>query len=126
MRRGEPEPPEPRHAVHPGEELGEIDVAIPIGIHGLPQEHHLGEASTHERVDLPHDLRDRPIDLGPPGPRHDAEAANVVAALHRRDEGPHRIPVGYDGRRNGERVLGAVEIHDDARCRLLEEGGNAR
>ena len=48
-------------------------------------------AARHEDLDLAHDLVGRAVDLGPARPRHHAEAADVVAALHHRDVGAHRV-----------------------------------
>ena len=76
---------------------------VAVGVDRLAEQHHLGVAARHQRPRPRARSRPaRPVHLGPAGARHDAEAADVVAALHRRHVGAHRVAVG-DRRRRGPR-----------------------
>ena len=110
VRRREAQAPESFDAVHAREQAGEVGVAVAVGVDRLPQEHDLGEAPRDQALDLANDVLGRAVDLGAPGPRHHAEAADVVAALHRGDVGPDRVPVGGHLVRDREGVGLAVEV----------------
>ena len=53
-----------------------------IGVHGLPEQRDLANAGRGQRARLAQDRRRRAADLAAARERHDAEAAEEVAALH--------------------------------------------
>ena len=83
---------QPLHAWHNGrgvQQIGEVQVLTaserrrrlaPV-VHGLTKQFHLEEAVLNQMLDLAHDLRHRPAPLRPPGVRHNAERAALVATL---------------------------------------------
>ena len=88
----------------------EVGAAVAVGVHRLAEQHHLGVAARDQRLDLGDDVARRPVDLGSPRARHDAEAADVVAALHHRDVGAHRAGSARRPRAGREGVGAAVEV----------------
>ncbi len=83
-------------------------IVAAVRVHRLPEERDLADAAPGEALDLSHDVVRPPAHLPAPGVRHDAEAAEHVAALHHRDEGPARaltdelgMPLGQIEAREG-------------------------
>ena len=85
---GEAHPLDARDLGDAEEQLGELDAA-PVGVHVLADEGHLADADVGQGVDFVKDLDEGPAHLPAAGMRDDAEAADVVAALHHRDELAH-------------------------------------
>ncbi len=104
MRAREPDPPNPGHAVHRREQSGEVALRIVgrlVVVHDLAEQVNFGPTATDRLVNLGQDLRLRAHPLVPPGLRHHAERAVVVAALDDGHVGLHRvalrvIPSGND------------------------------
>jgi hypothetical protein len=85
--------------------LGQRQGRVTEAVDGLAEEEHLAGAGPDEARDLVDDLARRPVALRAARVRDDAEAAALVAALHRRDErhdGRLR-PAGVDRGRPGEK-----------------------
>ena len=106
----EAQPLQARNGAHPLEQPREVEAAMAIRVHGLAEQHDLGIPARHERRHLVDDLAGVAAGLGPARPRHDAEAADVVAAFHHRDVGPHGARVGDGAGGDRERVRGSVEV----------------
>src|SRR5919199_1075282 len=86
MAGGEADAPHARDGRDAADELRER-AAPRIRIDVLPDEGDLAHADRGQGSDFADDLRVRPRHLAPSRVRYDAEAADVVAALHRGDEG---------------------------------------
>ena len=84
---------------------------MPVGVHRLPEQHHLGVSAAHERLHLGDDVVGIAAHLGPSRPWHHAEAADVVATLHRGHVGADLAGVGDRSGGHVEAVRLAVEIH---------------
>jgi hypothetical protein len=87
-----------------------------VGVDGLAEESDLAGSGAGERLHFGHDRVGRSADLAAAGPRHDAEAAKQVAALHHRHVGATRV---------GGRKVGVTfgEVEALRRAGLLEAGG---
>ena len=113
MRRGEANSLDPGDARHlRRSSSANVDSAVAIGVHGLPEERHLAAAGAGCSVDLAHHFRGRHAPLPPAHVGHDAEGAELVAAALDRDPGvdavgPHRIDPGV--------VLVLVEVEIELR-----------
>src|SRR6185369_13361304 len=107
VARGEPHPLDARDLGDAEQELGEGDAAL-VGVHVLADEGDLADAHPGERRDLLEHLDEGPAHLAAPGVRDDAEAADVVAALHHGDELAH-LPRRAARVRAGEDVLLGVD-----------------
>ncbi len=112
MRCREAKPAQARNRVHEAEQVGEIEIPVAIGVDRLPEQHHLGVPALDQPRHLAHDLRGRPIHLGAAGPRHDAEAADVVTTLHGRDVGADRARVRDRDVGHRKRVRLAIEVDE--------------
>ena len=90
VRGREAQAPQAGHRVHALEQVGEVDAVAAVRVDGLAEQHHLGIAARPRATRTSsHDVVGRPADLGPARPRHHAEAADVVAALHGGDVRAH-------------------------------------
>ncbi len=85
VRGGEAHPADPRDLGGAQEQLGEADPA-PVAVHVLADQRHLADPDLRELGDLGEHLGERARDLAAAGVGHDAERADVVAALHHGDE----------------------------------------
>ena len=96
-----------------------------IGVHVLPDQRQLAHARIGEAQGLVEDFCDRARDLRAAGIGHDAEGAELVAALLDREEGRHAAALGLGLRRCGqviELVLdGEFRVDDAIGARLLQE-----
>ena len=90
MRRGEANARETRNVGGSAQELGEVAVAVAIGVHGLPEEHDLARAVATAVADLAEHGVGREAALAAAHVGHDAERAELVAAAHHGDPGAHR------------------------------------
>ena len=89
------------------------DVRVAIGVDVLAEELDLHSAGRDSRPDLTDDVRQRPEFLAAARKGHDAVGAEIVAALHDRDErAPGRIP---DGRLRSDLPPVPAELRPDDR-----------
>src|SRR5712691_3042683 len=93
MRRGKAEPLKSVDLMHCFEQLHEgafvVDLRklMPaVKVYDLAEQRHFFDSALHEHANFPNDLRDASTAFCAAGPRHDAEGAMHVAALHDRDK----------------------------------------
>ncbi len=91
IRRRETHAPDPDHAAHRAEQVGEIVLAVVIAVDGLAKQRDLRRAGAREVYDLMHDVGQLAAALRPARHRNDAEGAPIIAATLHRDERRDRI-----------------------------------
>ena len=107
VRGGVADAREPLDRREAADERGEGDaVAVAVGVDVLPEEGDLDDAARDELAGLGLDPRGRARDLGAAGVGHDAEGAELVAALLHGQEGRRRPPGAAVLRQVVELVLG--------------------
>ena len=120
---------QPRNARDPGDARDEarerpfraVRSGAVIGVDVLPDQRHLAHAGPRQTFDLRDDLGDRARYLGAAGIRHDAEAAELVAAFLDGDERAHAARadrLAARGREEVELVLDRKRGVDDAALAL--------
>ena len=84
------------------EQLGKAQLAgreLAVGINVLAEQHHFFDALARQRFDFGENLVARPAHFAAAHMGHDAEAADLVAALHDRHEGLGAVRLGCAVRR---------------------------
>src|SRR4029077_12275445 len=112
VRGGEADPLDPVDLVDPLEQGGQIGGRVeiaPVGVDGLAEQGDLAAAGRGEAADLVDDDLGRVAALPAPGRRHDAEGAELLAALHDRDERLEALPTVGPGGDLDERALAGLE-----------------
>ena len=83
---GEPDPADTGHRIHGPQQVGEVVLAVVIRVDRLTEEGDLAGALVRHPFRFAHYVGEPAAPLGPPGVRHDAEGAPVIAAALHRNE----------------------------------------
>jgi len=107
VRRGEPQPAQPRHRADRAQQVGEVVPAVRVAVDRLTKQRDLRRAARREALDLAHHVTQLAAPLGATRHRNDAEGAPIIAATLDRHERRHR---GGAHRRDVLVVLPALEL----------------
>ena len=116
VRGCEPNPLDPIHLRDCGEEVGEVVVAVVVGVHGLAEQRDLSHPALCESARLADKRRQGDALLSTSNKRHDAERAELVAPSLDRQP---RLDALRAGREDVGVILGAVQ--SDVEERLVAD-----
>src|SRR5262249_18964707 len=77
VRRGESDASDPLHTCRSAQQVGEIEIAVTVRVHGLTEKHYLSKPGTRRLLDLLEEKDKRQTALAAAYVGHDAERAEL-------------------------------------------------